>query len=96
MKTRKKEWSSGREDADYYRLKAEIADRAAETAETAEAKQFYQETAKHYYLMADSAHSDSAEVKLGPVPSTHLPPVKPKSRWSSFFALFGSTPKVNE
>jgi hypothetical protein len=90
MKTQKKEWSSGREDADYYRRKAEDADRAAETAETAEAKQYYQETAKNYYLMADNA------VKLGPVQSTHLPPVKPKSRWNSFFALFGSTPKINE
>jgi hypothetical protein len=96
MKTRKKESSSGREDADYYRRKAEDADRAAETAGTAEAKQFYQETAKNYYLMADSAHSDSVEVGRDTLQTTHLPPVKPKSRWSSFFALFGSTPEIKK
>jgi hypothetical protein len=96
MKAPKKGWSGGRENADYYRRKAEDADRAAETAETAEAKQFYQETAKNFYLMADSAYSGPAEVKPGPVQTSHVPPVKPKSRWASVFSLFGSTPKLKE
>lgn len=96
MKTKKKEWSSGRNEGEHYRRKAEDADRAAETAGTAEAKQFYQETAKNYYVMADSAHFESAQVKLGPAQTTQPPPVKPKSRWNSFFALFGSTPRIKE
>lgn len=96
MKTRKKVWSSGREDAAYYRRKAEDADRAMETAETAEAKQFYQEIAKNYYLMADSAAFGSAEVEAGPLQSTRVPPAKPKSRWRSFLGLWGSTPNIRK
>jgi len=45
-------------EGDYYRRKAKDAERAAETAETAEAKQFYVETAKNYHLMADDAEKD--------------------------------------
>jgi hypothetical protein len=105
MKAQKHEWSSGPEDAGHYRRKAEEADRAAETAETAEAKQFYQEVAKNYYLMADSAGSGPvaesdgsgpAEVEPGPEQTIRLSPVKPKSRWFSFFGLWGSTPRIRK
>lgn len=96
MKTQRKEWSGGREDADHYRRKADDADRAAETAETPEAKQFYQEIAKNYYLMADSAGSGSVEVGPGPEQTTRPPSVKPKSRWFSIFGLWGSTPRIKK
>ncbi len=42
-------------EADYYRRKAKDAEHAAELAETEEAKQFYLETAKAFYTMADHA-----------------------------------------
>ena len=96
MRVKKKEWSSGRDTADYYRRKAEDADREADTANTAEAKQFYQEIAKHCYLMADSADSGSAEVKPDPVQPSHPLPKKPRSRWFSFFSLWGSIPKIKK
>ena len=96
MTTRKKEWSRGREDAGHYRRKAEDADRAAETAETAEAKQFYQEMAKNYYLMADGAYSGAPDFDLGPVQSGRAPPAKQKSGWFSFLNLWGATPKIRK
>jgi hypothetical protein len=58
MQTLKKRWSSAREEADYYRRKARSAERAAEAAETTEARQFYLELAKSYYVMADDAERD--------------------------------------
>jgi hypothetical protein len=57
MKTSKKRWPSASE-ADEYRRKAKDAERAAEMAESAEAKQFYLEIAKNYYEMADGAERD--------------------------------------
>jgi hypothetical protein len=41
--------------ADDYRRRARDAEHAAETAETAEAKQFYLEMAKQWYEIADRA-----------------------------------------
>jgi hypothetical protein len=60
MKTPKKGWPSAGE-AGEYRQKAREAERAAGTAATAEAKKFYQELAKTYYMMADSAEAESDE-----------------------------------
>lgn len=48
-------WPSKSAEAGYYRRKARDAERAAETAETAEAKQFYLEMAKSFHEAADSA-----------------------------------------
>lgn len=45
-------------EAGYYRRKARDADRAAETAETDEAKQFYMELAKTFYEMAARAEQN--------------------------------------
>jgi hypothetical protein len=42
-------------EADDCRQRARDAERAAERAETAEAKQFHLEIAKHWYEMADRA-----------------------------------------
>jgi hypothetical protein len=42
-------------EAYYYRRKARDAEHAADTAETAEAKQFNLESAKAYHAMADDA-----------------------------------------
>jgi hypothetical protein len=57
MKTVKKGRPSASE-ADYYRRKAKDEEHAADTAETAEAKQFHLETAKAYHGMADAAEKD--------------------------------------
>ena len=45
-------------EADNYRRKARDAERAAETTESVEAKEFYLEMAKHYYAMADRAEKN--------------------------------------
>ena len=57
MNTSKKQWP-GTSEADEYRRKAKDAERAAEMAESAEAKEFYLEMAKNYYEMADGAERD--------------------------------------
>jgi hypothetical protein len=55
MKTSK---NTRQSEADDYRRKARDAERAAETTESAEAKEFYLEMAKHYYEMADRAEKN--------------------------------------
>jgi hypothetical protein len=44
-----------RTEADRYRRKARKAEHSAETAQSAEAKQFYLEVAKNYHELADRA-----------------------------------------
>jgi len=93
MKTQKRKRPSTRDEADYYRQKAKDADHAAETAETAEAKQFYLKIAKNYYLMAENTESGST---IKPSQTTRPSPRKTDSGWISSASLWGRTPKIEE
>jgi hypothetical protein len=59
MMAQRKAWSSISEEVGYYRRKAKDAERAAESAETGEARQFFMELAKNFHEAADRAERDA-------------------------------------